>query len=70
VAGHNASHVVGWNDDGVARPTVLIVDDHDAFRGAARSLLEMETSCTPRSCCSTSNSLTSTASLWPIGSRP
>jgi two-component system response regulator EvgA len=26
----------------VARPTVLIVDDHDAFRGAARSLLELE----------------------------
>jgi DNA-binding NarL/FixJ family response regulator len=42
VAGHNAPHVVGWDDDGVARPTVLIVDDHDGFRGAARSLLEME----------------------------
>jgi DNA-binding NarL/FixJ family response regulator len=27
---------------GVARPTVLIVDDHEAFRVAARSLLESE----------------------------
>jgi DNA-binding NarL/FixJ family response regulator len=42
VAGHDASCVVGGNDGGVARPTVLIVDDHDAFRGAARSLLEMD----------------------------
>jgi CheY-like chemotaxis protein len=27
---------------GLVRPTVLIVDDHEAFRDAARSLLETE----------------------------
>jgi CheY-like chemotaxis protein len=31
-----------WDDVGVARRTVLIVDDHEGFRIAARSLLEAE----------------------------
>jgi DNA-binding NarL/FixJ family response regulator len=30
-----------WDDHGM-RPTVLIVDDHDAFRASARALLQAE----------------------------
>jgi DNA-binding NarL/FixJ family response regulator len=29
-------------DDGVVRPTVLIVDDHEAFRTSARALLQAD----------------------------
>jgi CheY-like chemotaxis protein len=36
------SSLAVWDDEGVPRPTVLIVDDHEAFREAARSLLETE----------------------------
>jgi DNA-binding NarL/FixJ family response regulator len=40
-AGHNAAQIGLWNDQ-VVRPTVLIVDDHAAFRASARALLEAE----------------------------
>ena len=41
----SASHSVrraGACNDGLVRPTVLIVDDHDEFRTSARALLEAE----------------------------
>ena len=40
-AGHNAVPLGLWNDQ-LVRPTVLIVDDHAAFRASARALLEAE----------------------------
>jgi DNA-binding NarL/FixJ family response regulator len=36
------SGVAAWEDGGVVRPSVLIVDDHAPFRDAARSLLDAE----------------------------
>jgi DNA-binding NarL/FixJ family response regulator len=41
VAGHNAVPLGLWNDQ-IVRSTVLIVDDHAAFRASARALLEAE----------------------------
>ena len=41
VVGHNAVPLGLWNDQ-VVRSTVLIVDDHAAFRASARALLEAE----------------------------
>jgi DNA-binding NarL/FixJ family response regulator len=41
VAGPSAVRIGLWNDR-LVRPTVLIVDDHAAFRASARALLEAE----------------------------
>ena len=41
MAGHNAVPLGLWNDQ-LVRSTVLIVDDHAAFRASARALLEAE----------------------------
>ena len=41
MAGHNAVPLGLWNDQ-IVRSTVLIVDDHAAFRASARALLEAE----------------------------
>lgn len=42
VASHNVAGCPLWDDVCVAGRTVLIVDDHEGFRIAARSLLEAE----------------------------
>lgn len=41
-ASHNVAGCPLWDDVKVAGPTVLLVDDHEAFRVTARSLLEAE----------------------------
>jgi DNA-binding NarL/FixJ family response regulator len=38
----DSSGATGWHDAPVRRPSVLIVDDHEAFRQSARDLLEAE----------------------------
>ena len=37
--------MLGPDDAGMAQPTILIVDDHDAFRAAARGLLSRRGFC-------------------------
>ena len=49
----------------MARPTVLIVDDHDGFRGAARSLLEKEGFDVVGEAADGRDALTATARLRP-----